>query len=118
VELKAQTLADPDSDAVYYRFVVRERGAVGVATRSSWMWATGSEMAVADTCHRPSGARARLRVDRRMARRMDPLLVRVLPRRAPRSAAERPGGDLRRTARLVRAVPVPIDRTIHRKPGE
>jgi large repetitive protein len=37
VVLTAGTASDPDGDSLSYRFVVRERGAVGAALRSDWL---------------------------------------------------------------------------------
>jgi RHS repeat-associated protein len=36
------TVADPDGDTLWYRFVVREKGAAGVAVRSCWIQAYNS----------------------------------------------------------------------------
>jgi large repetitive protein len=44
VTLVAQRVDDPDADALWYRFVVRENGAVGVAVRSEWIAVGASDV--------------------------------------------------------------------------
>jgi RHS repeat-associated protein len=42
--LTAGSVAEPDGDALWYRFVVRERGAVGVSTKSGWLAVSGGNV--------------------------------------------------------------------------